>query len=77
MNDIAIVKINDRTEQLLKQLEMIKERIAGGEITDFAMAIVYTDRRVGTSWSKTVDKWRLVGAVENLKHELIEGEGRE
>lgn len=74
MNDIAIVKINDRTEQLLKQLELLRERVEAGDITDFALALVYTDRRVGTSWSKTVDKWRLVGAVENLKHELIEGE---
>jgi hypothetical protein len=74
MNDIAVIKNNDRTQDLLKELDTLKRRLEEGEIIDFALAFVLNTRKVGTAWSRTEDKWRLVGAIENLKHELIEGE---
>lgn len=73
MSNVAPIPASDRTQELLRELDALRASIAEGTITDYALATVYTDRRVGAQWSKTIDKWRLVGAIENLKIELAEG----
>lgn len=71
MNDIAIVQPNNRKQDLLAELEKLRDRIEEGGVTDFAIVLVQNDRKIANAWSKTVDKWRLVGALEATKHQLI------
>lgn len=70
---ITPVRSSDRTAEMLRELDELRARIADGTIVDYALAMVHADRKVGAVWSSTVDKWRLVGAVENLKIDLMAG----